>query len=72
MAPVLDEIARDGTGRLLVAKVDSDHAPGLSQRYSIRGIPTLIAFREGKEVDRQVGFDANAVRDLVERLTRDG
>jgi thioredoxin 2 len=68
MAPLLDEIARDRIGKLLVVKVDSDRAPGLSQRFAIRGIPTLIAFQNGKEVDRQVGFDPDAVRTLVDGL----
>jgi thioredoxin len=69
MAPLMDEIARDGMGRLLVVKVDSDRAPGLSQRFDVRGIPTLIAFRDGKEVDRLVGFDPDAVRALVDGLS---
>jgi thioredoxin 2 len=68
MAPLMDEIARGRMGRLLVVKVDSDRAPGLSQRFDVRGIPTLIAFRDGKEVDRQVGFDPDAVRTLVDGL----
>jgi len=68
MAPLMDEIARDRTGKLLVVKVDSDQAPGLSERFAIRGIPTLIAFRDGNEVDRRVGFDPEAVRTLVAGL----
>jgi len=68
MAPVLDDIARDRVGRLLVAKVDTDRAPGLSQRYQIRGIPTLIAFQSGAEVGRIVGFDPAAIRKLVDEL----
>jgi thioredoxin len=55
MAPVLDEVARKRTGSLLVAKVDSDHAPGLSQRFGIRGIPTLVLFKDGRELRRKVG-----------------
>jgi len=68
MAPVLDDIARDRVGRLLVAKVDTDRAPELSQRYQIRGIPTLIGFQSGSEVDRIVGFDPDAIRKLVDEL----
>lgn len=55
MAPVLDDLARDRTGEVLVAKLDTDRNPQMAQQYGIRGIPTLIAFRGGKEVAREVG-----------------
>lgn len=55
MAPVLDDLARDRMGELLVAKLDTDANPGASQRFGIRGIPTLILFRDGEEVARQTG-----------------
>ena len=66
MAPLLDEIARERTGEVLVAKVDTDRAQGLAGRFQIRGIPTLIAFRNGEEVGRSVGFQPDEVRALVE------
>lgn len=65
MAPLLDDIARERSGALLVAKVDTDRAPGLSRRFEIRGIPTLILFRGGQEVGRSVGFDPGEVRGLA-------
>ena len=55
MAPVLDEFASDHTGEILVGKLDTDAAPTVSARYGIRGIPTLILFRDGSEVSRQTG-----------------
>jgi thioredoxin 2 len=55
MAPLLDELARAELGNLLVAKVDTDRNPALSQRFGISGIPTLIAFVGGKEAAREVG-----------------
>jgi thioredoxin 2 len=55
MAPVLDEVARDNVGRVLVAKVDTDRNPGVSQRFRIASIPTLIAFRGGREAGRELG-----------------
>ncbi|HSR43268.1 MAG TPA: thioredoxin family protein, partial [Longimicrobiales bacterium] len=55
-------------GRLLVAKVDTDRAPGLSRRFRIRGIPTLIAFRDGEEVGRRVGFDPDGIEALVDEV----
>lgn len=55
MAPVLDELAHDHAGELLVAKLDTDQNPEISQRFGIRGIPTLILFRDGREAQRETG-----------------
>jgi len=55
MAPLLDEVARRRAGQMLVVKLDTDRNPVTGQRFGIRGIPTLIAFRGGKEVGRRVG-----------------
>jgi thioredoxin 2 len=55
MAPVLDEIARDRQGELLVTKLDTDRNPETATRFSVRGIPTFIVFRGGKEVARASG-----------------
>jgi thioredoxin 2 len=55
MAPVLDALAADRMGELLVAKLDTDRAPQVSAELGIRGIPTLILYREGHEVRRQTG-----------------
>jgi thioredoxin 2 len=65
VAPVVDELAHDNVGRLLVAKVDSDHAPQLSMQMGIRGIPTLILFNDGAEIGRVVGADVRGLRELV-------
>src|SRR5512142_535701 len=55
MAPVLEALARERAGRLLVGKLDTDRNPTMAVRFAIRGIPTLIAFRDGREVARQTG-----------------
>ena len=55
MAPMLDQLASDMQGELLVAKLDTDSNPTMSVHYGIRGIPTLIVFREGQEWKRQTG-----------------
>ena len=67
VAPVMDEIARERVGELLVAKVDSDRAPDVVARYGIRGIPTIILFRDGEEVARSVGFNPQEIRGLAEK-----
>jgi thioredoxin 2 len=55
MAPVLDQLARDRQSKLLVAKLDTDANPTMAVRYGIRGIPTMIVFRDGREWKRQTG-----------------
>jgi thioredoxin 2 len=55
MAPVFDELAREKRGQALVLKLDTDRNPGATQRFGVRGIPTLIVFRDGREVAREVG-----------------
>jgi thioredoxin 2 len=67
VAPVVDELAREHVGKLLVGKVDTDKAPDLSLKLGIRGIPTLIVFKVGAEVGRIVGLDAQGLKDLVRK-----
>ena len=55
MAPVLDRVAAERATDLRVAKVNTDEQPQLAGRFGIRGIPTLILFREGRELARQSG-----------------
>lgn len=55
MAPALDQLARDRMGEVLVAKLDTDASPTMAVKYGIRGIPTLIVFRNGTEARRQTG-----------------
>jgi thioredoxin 2 len=55
MAPALDRLARDRAGSALIAKLDTDRNPATAARFAIRGIPTLIVFRGGREVAREVG-----------------
>ncbi|MFW0776797.1 MAG: thioredoxin TrxA [Rickettsiales bacterium] len=55
IAPVLDEIAKEREGKLTVAKVNIDKNPGTPQKYGVRGIPTMILFKDGKAVSTKVG-----------------
>ena len=56
IAPVLEDMAKDYAGRLTVAKLDIDANPGVTSKYGIRGIPTLILFKGGQPVETLVGF----------------
>ena len=55
MAPTLDEFAWQRRGEVLVLKLDTDQSPRTAERFQVRGIPTLIAFRQGQETGRHVG-----------------
>ena len=66
VAPLVDELAHQHMGKILVAKVDTDRAPEVAAKYDIRSIPTLIIFRDGVEVERSMGFEPERIRTLVE------
>ena len=55
MAPAFESAAAQLAGRAVFAKVNTDEAPGLATRYAIRAIPTLVLFRDGREVSRVSG-----------------
>ncbi len=58
MGPVLNELAESSDFKARVAKLNVDHFQQVSQQHGVRGIPTLILFKDGKEVDRFVGVKA--------------
>jgi thioredoxin 1 len=55
MAPVLNDVAAELNGNSKVGKVNIEQYQSLAQKYKVRSIPTLILFKNGKEVDRFVG-----------------
>lgn len=54
-APVLDEVAGEMAGKVKIVKMNVDESPHTPGKLSIRGIPTLIAFKDGKAVATKVG-----------------
>jgi len=55
VSPIVEELGRQYAGRLKVVKINTDENPAYASRLGIRGIPTLILFHNGREVDRIVG-----------------
>jgi thioredoxin 2 len=55
ISPALEEVATRLRGRIKLVKVNVDDHPGVSARFQVQGIPTLLLFRDGKLVDKTVG-----------------
>ena len=55
IAPVVEELANDYDGKAVIGKLDVDSNPGVSAKYGIRSIPTLLVFKGGEIVDKQIG-----------------
>lgn len=55
LSPVLDEVAGEMSGKLTVAKINIDENPETPTKYGVRGIPTLILFKNGEPVATKVG-----------------
>jgi thioredoxin 1 len=64
VAPILDKLAKEYDGKILIAKVNTDENPEWMMKYGIQGIPTMLFVAGGKIVHRQVGA-------LPERMLRD-
>ncbi len=56
IGPIVEELADEYDGRAVIAKLNTDENMETPSKYGIRGIPTLIIFKEGQEVDRIVGL----------------
>jgi thioredoxin 1 len=66
VAPIVEDLASDYHGRAMVAKINTDENVQVAGRLGIMGIPTLILFKDGKEVDRVVGYAPR--RELEDKL----
>ena len=55
IAPILEELARDKADKLIVAKINIDENPGVPTKYGVRGIPTLMLFKDGQLAATKIG-----------------
>lgn len=55
-APIIDELADEYKDKALLVKLDVDHNQETAGKYGVMSIPTMIVFKDGKEVERKVGF----------------
>ena len=68
IAPAVEEIARDYTGKLKVVKINVDEEPDLASRYGIQSIPTLLFFKGGQMVKQQIGA---VPRPVLEKIVKE-
>jgi len=68
IAPILEEIASDFEGKALVTKLNVDENRASAEKFGIRSIPTLLFFKDGQLVDRQIGVVPKQI--LSEKLSR--
>ncbi|HEX6992285.1 MAG TPA: thioredoxin [Gemmatimonadales bacterium] len=68
IAPILEQLAGEHTGKLRVAKVDVDANQSVTQRFNVRSIPSILFFRDGRHVDTVVGAVPKAT--LKERINK--
>lgn len=54
--PVLDELAEKYQGKAVIAKLNVDEQPELAEKYQVMSIPTVLVFKDGKEIGREIGF----------------
>jgi thioredoxin 1 len=66
VGPVVEQIGEEYQSQVVVGKVDVDNNPGTAMKFGIRNIPTILFFKDGKIVDKQVGAVAKPV--LVKKL----
>ena len=62
IAPMIDELATETDGKFKIAKLDIDEAPNTAAKLGIRGVPTLVAFKDGKEINRHVGANTSKAK----------
>ena len=68
LAPTVDAVAEKYSANARVVKLNVDDNPGISQRYGIKGIPTLILFKGGKEEERVVGATSKeAISKMIDK-----
>jgi thioredoxin 1 len=66
LAPVLEQVSKEIKGKAVVGKVDIDIEQKTASRFQITSVPTMILFKDGKEVNRLVGLrNADAIKDFI-------
>lgn len=71
LGPIFEKVSKDFTGKMTFAKCDVDSNQELAQKYDVRGIPCMIIFKQGKEVERLVGaMDENLLKSKISQVLK--
>ena len=66
LVPILEEIAEEMHGKVKLCKIDIDHAQNVTSEFQVTSVPTLILFKNGKEVNRTEGLkDADVLKEFI-------
>ena len=60
LAPIVEEIAKEYEGKIVVGKVNVDEQPALAAQFGIASIPTLLLFKDGELTDTMIGYRSKA------------
>ena len=68
MSPILKQVKQNFKDQIKIIKIDIDQTPSVAQKYSVRGVPTLILFKKGESVWRQSGvIQANQLISIISK-----
>ena len=71
LEPVFEELSKEYAGKLTFAKISVDDYPTIAQEYDISGIPCLIVFSRGKEIERIIGFQQKAqLKEKIDKVIK--
>lgn len=70
-APVVEKLAGEYAGKVIIAKLDTDAHTDVARQFGIMSIPTVLVFKGGEEVDRKIGFPGEAgYRQMLDRVVQ--
>ena len=69
MSPIIEELAKDYDGKVVIGKCDVEENEELATEFGIRNIPTILFFKQGEAIDKVVGFQQKAkLQELIDKL----
>ena len=69
MSPIIEELAKDYDGKVVIGKCDVEENEELATEFGIRNIPTILFFKQGEAIDKVVGFQQKAkLQELIDKM----
>uniref|UniRef100_A0A6G3MJM4 Thioredoxin n=1 Tax=Henneguya salminicola TaxID=69463 RepID=A0A6G3MJM4_HENSL len=67
LSVVLDSLNTELKEKVKFVKIDADNNPGFMEKFSIQALPTVIVFKDGKEIDKVVGFSPDKLKSIIQK-----